>query len=234
MKRFKVISIVSFLFLAVSLFSQQFNLNPNKSPEETRSIRLKIVADQGYRERIPHWKEEITGLIDIASPAFFNQVGIQLQITGFGNWERETRGYQDAGILFKELEGSFPRTRKADFDIVIGLTPDLESGGGYAKIPSGYIIIPCMGYKILNNRRIHYWLSPFSRKQIFPSVILHEIGHIFGCGQLYETGFVMSGEGYSMIFCEKNIETIKKYKWREFPLMPQSRIRIQSQSKHEN
>jgi len=56
-----------------------------------------------------------------------------------------------------------------------------------ADVPRGYFLINCRHSYIPDGYRgeIYFWLSDFSRAKIFPSLILHELGHIFGCGHCF-------------------------------------------------
>lgn len=215
------------LLFSNSLFSQeqdyQFDFIPNKSSEEPRILKILIAADQGYQEwvGISNWQEEITRLIDEASRYLEIQAGIKLEITVFETWQRITSGRQYSKTLLTELFQAFPKTEESNFDIVVGLTPD--STGHGAAVHLACILINCMHSYVPNgyNKKICYWLSAVSRAKIFPSVILHELGHIFGCEDKKdddEKQWVMYGYagGYSMIFCPENIEIIKNNKWRKF------------------
>lgn len=211
-------------FLSVNpIFSQAFDdLIPSKSPDEIRVLKILIAADQGYQEWIPLWQEEITKLTDEASMHLENQAGIKIKIIAIKNWQRKTNGRQDWKALLFELSEAFPRTEQVNFDVVLGLTSDSNSHG--ADVPRGYFLINCRhsyvpdGYK----KDIYFWLSDFSRAKIFPSLILHELGHIFGCGHgLNEREVMYAYAGsYALIFCKENIEIIKKNKWRKFPVVP--------------
>lgn len=228
MKRIKIAPLfllVAVLLFGNSLFSQdyQFDFIPGKSPDEVRILKILVVADKGYQEWVgaSKWQEEITGFINQASEYLEVQAGIKLEIAAFQNWQKKTSGRRDWKALLSELFEAFPKTEKANFDVVMGLTPDSNSHG--ATVYSGCILINCMHSHIPDecNREIYFWLSPFSRTKIFPSTILHELGHLFDCGHRLEKHYVMYGyrDGYSMLFCPKNIEIIKKNKWRKFPII---------------
>lgn len=225
MKKFKIASLVLLIVVLLfgnSLFSQdyQFDLIPNKSPDEIRVLKILIAADQGYQEwvGISNWQEEITGFINQASEYLEVQAGIKLEIAAFENWQKKTSGRQDWLSLLAELRETFPRTEKANFDVVMGLTPDSNCHG--ASVYSGYILINCMYSYVPNgyDKGIYYWLSPFSRATIFPSTIMHELGHLFGCEHRLEKYYVMylDYDGYSTTFCKENVEVIQKNKWRKF------------------
>lgn len=223
MKRIKITGI--FVLFVVLLFSNSllaqeyhFDFIPNKSPDEARNLRLKIVADKGYQEWVPNWQKEITGFINQVSLHLQIQTGMKIEIVAFENWQRKTSGRQDWKTLLLELFEVFPKTEKANFDIVVGLTSDSNSHG--AAVYSGCTLINCMHSYVPDgySKEIYFWLSAFSRAKIFPSVILHEIGHLFGCKHGLEKHYVMYAYtgGYSMIFCKENIDIIKKNKWRVF------------------
>lgn len=230
MKKFGIF--LAILFLTVSIFPQSFDLIPNKSPDETRILKILIVADQGYREQIPDWQEEITEIITGASKALDIQTGIKLEIAGFKDWQRDTKGYQESKELFTELFfQDFPRTNQADFDIVIGLTSHyLENFLGIALIYSSYIIISnkTRRFNLDKNEDVEsmsYPLrSPLVRKKLVPSVILHEIGHIFDCDDtvdIKDEKYIMYAWAIgSLTYSKESIKTIKENKWRKFPIVP--------------
>lgn len=228
-KQMKKLGITKLILLTMTLLisgnyllSQNLDLIPGKSPNEPRILTLMIAADQGYQEWVPNWKEEITNLTNEASMHLEIQTALKIKIVALENWQRKTNGSQDWKLLLLELSEAFPRTKQANFDVVMGLTSDSNSHG--ANVPRGCFLINCRhsyfpnGYK----REIYFWLSDFSRAKIFPSLILHELGHIFGCGHGLDQRYVMYGYAgsYAMIFCKENIEIIKKNKWRKFPIVP--------------
>lgn len=226
MKLFKGIGFVLIVILLFGnlAFSRHFDLIPGKSTDELRILKLKVVADEGYRQYVPDWQEEITELIQKASAIIEPQTGLKLEVIGFENWPRKIGEYKKSDDLIYELFETFPRPQNADFDLVVGLTSDLDTAYGCAKVDIGYIALNCKdNYKIDGSKvPIHYWLSFTSRRQIFPPLILHELGHIFGCRDLDERGSVMFGRGdeFSTTFRQEDIETIKKNKWRKFSTEP--------------
>lgn len=218
--------LIVILAATAPLLSQQFDLVPNKSQDEIRVLKLLIVADKGYRNYMADWRKEITDLVNVASQALDKQTGIQLKIIGFDNWEKEMQEYRGPVLPLKELTKIFPRTKDANFDIIMGLSSDSEDYQGCAGIYAAYIIIDCKGkyYADKDRPKVHFWLSQEIRTKIFPSIIIHEIGHLFGCKDKKEEGSVMfEGPGeYSNLFYKDDIETIKKNKWRKFPFFPKN------------
>jgi hypothetical protein len=206
---------VGLFFLIITFLS----VNPIfPQTDEIRVLKILVAADQGYQEWVPRWQEEITKLANEASMHFENQAGIKIKIVAFENWRRRTSGRQDWKALLAELSEAFPRTEQANFEVVMGLTSDSNSHG--ADVLRGYFLINCRHSYVASQyqREIYFWLSDFSRAKIFPSLILHELGHIFGCGHSLnerEAMYAYAGS-YSLIFCKENIEIIKKNKWRKF------------------
>lgn len=216
MKFFKIILII-ILFLAANLFSQQFDLIPNKSANELRSLKLMVVADQGYRTEITNWQEEAIEIVVTASTLFNIQgVGIELKIVKFKTWQRETESNKNELIVITELENDFPRTNNSGFDIVVGLTShELENSQGCADIANGYIAI--------SNRIPKKPASSSVRQKLFPPVLLHELGHIFGCNHvddqnsvMRKTPLLMDKKLIPVSFDKKSLEKIKINKWRKF------------------
>jgi len=214
-------------FLSVTpLFPQVLDSIPATSSDETRILKLLVVADQGYRKQIPSWRGEIISFIAIVSKALDSQTKIQLQITKFENWERKSLKDVSYYLVEKELAKTFPRINEADFDVVIVLTSHHLELPAWCWDKDGYILITTKKETVAFDqyedvkRRTYPLLSYSERKVRFPVIILHEIGHIFGCEHETDERFVMAIRGLSMIFSKESIETIKKNKWRKFPLVP--------------
>lgn len=218
-------------FLAVTnfLLPQQFDLISNKSPDEIRILKILIVADQGYREQIPGWQEEITELVKTVSSAFEQRVGIKLEIAELKNWKRDTKGHENRMALLRELFNDFPRAKNANFDVVIGLTSHyLEGARGCAWTYPAYILITsrrCLTKLDKNGEvesEIFMLLTKEKRVITFPSLIPHELGHIFGCDDHATNkncAMYTNVNAWPTSFCNECIETIKKNKWRKFPVV---------------
>ena len=218
--------IIAFLS-ANPLFPQTFDLIPNKSPDETRILKILIVADQGYRKQIPSWKGETINFIAMASQSLDNQVKIRLQITKFENWERRSLKDVSYYLVEEELAKTFPRINEADFDVVIALTSHHLELPAWCWDKEGYILITTKKeivafdqYEDVKTRN-YYLLTHLERKVRFPNIILHELGHVFGCEHENDERFAMSTKGLSMIFSKESIEIIQKNKWRKFPIAPE-------------
>lgn len=218
--------IIAFLS-ARPIFPQVLDSIPATSSDETRILKLLVVADQGCRKQIPSWRGETINFIAIVSQALDSQVKIRLQITKFENWERKSLKDVSYYLVEEELAKTFPRINEADFDVVIALTSHHLELPAWCWDKEGYILITTKKeivafdqYEDVKTRN-YYLLTHLERKVRFPAIILHEIGHIFGCKHETDERFVMAIKGLSMIFSKESIEIIKKNKWRKFPLVPE-------------
>ena len=224
MKRFKVASIflLTVLLLSNSAFSQEhcFDLIPNKSPEEIRILKILITADQEYKAEIIDWKEEITKIVATASMLLnVQKIGIELKIVKFTDWQRGTKddGKENELSVISELSKDFPRDKKVNFDIVLGLTThSLQNSQGYTDTHYGCIL--------LSNQLVEKPISSSDRPKLFIPTLLHELGHIFGIWHvddeksvMKKTTILIPGKPTPVLYDQKSLKKVKINKWRKIP-----------------
>jgi len=227
MRKYKRILFVCLATLLIAGLSfpedKDFTLIPNKSPNELRILKLLVVADQAYRKQIPDWQDEITNFVNLASDIFYKQAGIKLEIKGLRPWQRDSirkSNYANTNDLLNELIEDF-RTKVSDFEILLVLTShDLDDYEAWYKKN----IILIRNKKMLTTydrygdiKMTEYpVMSAKERDERYVSIILHEVGHFFGCDHCQDNTCAMTPESvYPEKFCEKCIQIIKKWKWRE-------------------
>lgn len=227
----KIIRIAVLIFLLLTLFNA---LNPEplkpastQSTSRLKTLNLLIVADQGYREQTPLWQENIIHLIKITSPILSHQVGLRLKIIELKPWQRSARQTTSDYVIIDELLRCFPRTKKANFDIVIGMTSCSTEFYAYARTEEGYILISNKKAKNIFDKygdletSTHYPLLNAEKEMLYPSLILHELGHVFGCDDSADEKSIMyNGDKYPLIYSTQEIKTIKNNKNRGFPQIP--------------
>ncbi|KYK26121.1 hypothetical protein AYK26_00710 [Euryarchaeota archaeon SM23-78] len=218
MQRYKLVRIfllTTTLLINTPLFSQCFDLIPNKSADEDRILKLLVVADSGYRVEVVNWRKEISRIISTMSMLLSVQkTGLSLEITRYAHWQRETESDKGFLSVLIELEKDFPRDKNQGVDIIMGLTSHgLQEAQACADSQKGYIV--------LSNKTL---VSPSDRPILLVPVLIHELGHIFGCNDVDGKDSVMKraitlikGQPTPVLYDQKSLEKIRVNKWRKFP-----------------
>lgn len=223
MKRIKITGL--FILITILLLNN-CSLHQNRSSGPIRILKLMIVADQKYRNEINNWKKEVAYITNIASKALNSQkVGIKLKITGFADWQKDTEENTDIKNMVNELKNDFPRKRNSNFDLVVGFTSHkLKNAIGAANM-DGYLLIS-------NTWNFRIKILPSEQPLLFVQILLHEIGHIFGCEDIDNEKSVMN-RNVSLLrtavisFDKKNLKIMRTNRWRMFSLRTIGRVKIE-------
>lgn len=168
-----------FIFLLLLFFHPP--AQPDSLPR--RSLRVGIAVAPGFKTQ-PNWREEFERRLAYASRIFENEFGLGFRPAIYWNWffgdeEREM------GELLNDLRGRFPLK---EVDVVVGLChlKKIPEDGRIQDLHTLGQASPFSGYLV-----IRYPLRRLFKIQE-ETVLIHELGHLFGAVHTDEPETVMA------------------------------------------
>ncbi len=146
-----------------------------------REVKVGVAVAESYKA-VPEWQEKFKQRLTYASKIFENEFGISFHPVAWVDWSPADTS--DMNALFEDLKSKFPLV---DMDLVIGLCSLKFSPA--MNVNDSHIIgraRPFSGYLVLRHP-----VNPLFKIQE-ETVLVHELGHLFGAIHTTEPNTVMS------------------------------------------
>lgn len=164
------------------LFGLLGNWVGNAEAAQVREMRVRVAVSPSY-QTTPEWKEKFKQRLAYASSIFEREVGIKFTPVKFDSWNPADES--DINTLFEDLRSNI--SLDGNIDLVIGLAsaknilPNQMNDShiiGRARPFSGYLVL-------------RHPLDPLFKIQE-ETVLIHELGHLFGAIHTFEPNTIMS------------------------------------------
>ena len=202
--------------LSLALLSSCSLIGP-AAPE--RVVRVKALADPGFREGDPRWVEKARGLIEAASDYFEREFRIRFLTAAVRPWPLEERIPSTSLLLRRLTEEVSLRDEDGSYDLVIAFTGErVNLYAGLARVDRIGDCGKGLGNYLVSSAPNRFRYSgPYADLERDVVALIHELGHIFGAEHTRERGSIMHENfDYRVEFDKKNREVILKNKFCPF------------------
>ncbi len=182
---------------------------------QQRIVRIKALADPGFRARNPRWAEELRGRIEAASDYFEREFDIRLVTQSTAAWPEQDRVASTANLIVK-LKQDFP-AQKSDgaYDLIVAFAAEAPSRYLMAGRPRVDRIGDCQQglskYLVMTVEKVFRYTGPNADLEYETVALIHELGHVFGAEHVQDTLSIMHESfGYRAEFDMKNRSVILK------------------------
>jgi tetratricopeptide (TPR) repeat protein len=175
---------------------------PTKYEGDVRTAKVRVWADSDHRGQSARWRRRIADEIDYANQLLVPMLGLRLEVTEIGPWDRHEPG----ASLRETLTDLAAHDNGDGVHFVIGLTSALSMVStdqhelGMAEVLSKYIVL--RGFSDIEERKAFERRYPDieeEREEVLDArrrhkqtvVLLHEIGHSLGAIHEQESGWIM-------------------------------------------
>lgn len=178
-----------------------------------RSIRIKVLVDEPFRARNPHWDKEARGLIEASSDFFEREFDLRLLTHSVSPWPVKERIPSTTDLLARARK-DFPGP-PVDYELVVVFTAENVSRYLVAGRPRVDRIGDCrqgLGrYVIMPVRSVFTYRGMNAEPELDVIALIHELGHIFGAEHVQDPSSLMHEDfAYRSDFDAKNRQVIKK------------------------
>ncbi|HWP58265.1 MAG TPA: M12 family metallo-peptidase [Candidatus Acidoferrales bacterium] len=182
-------------------------------------MRVKVMADEPFRERDPRWAESARGLLEAASDFYEREFGIKFVAEAVAPWALPEPTRLTAAML-ADLKKAAPLSgADGSYDLVIAFTgAPVDRLRGRARVDRiGNCADGLGNYVVSYVSRPFRYGGPLQEPTRDVIALVHELGHIFGAAHVHDPLSIMHEHfDYRSDFDAANREIILRNKFCPF------------------